>query len=62
MFKVIDNYLPIEDSLILKAVLEGNNFPWFFHPYKIALEDNLFNTHFHHTFYNDNKVNSDFFH
>ena len=62
MFKIIDNYLPTEDSLILKSVLEGSNFPWFFHPYKIALKDNLFNIHFHHTFYNDNKVNSDFFH
>ena len=61
-FKIIDNYLSKEDNLILISRLEEINFPWFFCN-KITGDDpkNLFNMQFHHTFYNDNKVNSHFF-
>jgi hypothetical protein len=65
MVKIIDNYLATEDSLRLKSMLEGSNFPWFFQPDKIHFKNNdndLFNNHFYHTFYNDYKVNSDFYH
>jgi len=61
-FKIIDNYLSKEDNLILISGLEEINFPWFFCN-KITGDDpkNLFNMQFHHTFYDDNKVNSHFF-
>jgi|TARA_R110000796_G_scaffold22170_2_gene64544 hypothetical protein len=61
-FKIIDNYLSKENHLILTSVLEETNFPWFFCNKVIGGEPkNLFNMQFHHTFYNDDKVNSHFF-
>ena len=30
MFKVVDNYLDIDQHIILKTIMESNDFPWFY--------------------------------
>jgi len=31
-YKVIDNFLPKENFLVIKEMLLGNNFPWYYYP------------------------------
>lgn len=61
-FKIIDNYLNEEDHLLLKTIMESNNFPWFFNDFKIKKGENkLFSYQFVHIFYVNDNINSDYF-
>ena len=62
MYKVIDDYLSTEDHLVLKEVLESNNFPWYFQKRSVNLKDkNKFDFHFGHNFYLNDNITSDYF-
>ena len=64
MYKVVDNYLDVEQHLILKTIMESNEFPWFFNPYKTFEDDSvrkLFEYQLVHIFYKENSINSHFF-
>ena len=63
MFKVEDNYLDTEQHLILKTIMESNEFPWFYIKGKSKSTDNpkLFDYQFTHIFYTNNNSNSNFF-
>ena len=61
MYKVIDNYLDIDQHLILKTIMESNEFPWFYNERKVATEEGLFKSQFIHIFYINNSINSNFF-
>ena len=63
MYKVIDNYLEADQHLILKTIMESNEFPWFYTK-GIVDETNdpkLFDYQFNHIFYINNNINSNFF-
>tara|TARA_Y100001972_G_scaffold81145_1_gene98552 strand:+ start:236 stop:715 length:480 start_codon:yes stop_codon:yes gene_type:complete len=62
MYKVIDNYLDIDQYLILKTIMESNTFPWYYQKGKVTTKDKLFDYQFVHIFYKDNIINSNFFH
>ena len=62
MFKIKDNYLSLEEHIVLKTNIESDYFPWYYNSYKIKPNKKLFDYQFVHTFYNEDKVNSDFFH
>ena len=61
MFKIIDKYLNEGDHLILKTIMESNEFPWFFIDKKVSTDEGLFKSQFNHIFYIDNNINSNFF-
>ena len=62
MFKVEDNYLSLEDHLVLKTIMESDTFPWYFNKGKlIPVNNKPFDYQFVHIFYIDNNVNSDYF-
>ena len=61
MFKIEDNYLTVEEHIVLKNIMQSNTFPWYFNDVKVKKNDKLFEYQFVHIFYNDNNVNSDFF-
>jgi len=63
MYKVIDNYLDVDQHLILKEIMESNNFPWFYTKGKTKPTDKpkLFDYQFNHIFYINNNINSNFF-
>ena len=61
MFKVIDNYLDVDQHLILKTIMESNEFPWFYINKKVSTEEGLFKSQFSHHFYDHNKINSEYF-
>ena len=61
MHKVIDDYLPSEQHTSLKNLMESDNFPWFFNKGKVFETDKLFDYQFVHIFYNENKINSNYF-
>jgi|TARA_R110002167_G_scaffold325835_1_gene531813 hypothetical protein len=61
MFKIEDNYLTVEEHIILKNIMESNTFPWYFNDVKVKKSDKLFEYQFVHIFYKNNTVNSDFF-
>ncbi len=61
MFKVEDNYLSLEEHLILKTIMESDNFPWFYNKNKVKIENKLFHYQFVHIFYTNNNINSNFF-
>ena len=61
MFKITDNYLSEEDNLILKTIMESNEFPWFFVNKKVSTDEGLFKSQFEHLFYINNNINSNFF-
>ena len=62
MYKVIDNYLDVEKHIVLKTIMESDNFPWYFNKGKLIPANNKpFDYQFVHIFYKDNEVNSDFF-
>ena len=57
---LIDNFLPSETFENIKAQMMGDNFPWFYRPYKTQAtnDDGIFDSQFTHTFYFDDKWNS----
>ena len=61
MFKIKDNYLSLEDHLVLKTIMESDDFPWYYLKGKVTRKEKLFDYQFVHIFYKDNIVNSDFF-
>jgi hypothetical protein len=61
MFEIKDNYLSVEDHLVLKTTMESNTFPWYYLKGKVTKKERLFDYQFVHIFYKDNVVNSDFF-
>ena len=61
MFKVIDNYLKLDEHLDLKSIMESDEFSWFYNPEKVIGDRGLFKSQFVHIFYKDNIVNSKFF-
>ena len=63
MFKITDNYLSEEDNLILKTIMESNEFPWFYTKGKSKSTEKpkLFDYQFNHIFYINNNINSNFF-
>ena len=61
MYKVIDNYLEVDEHLILKTIMESNEFPWFYYDSKVSTDKGLFKFQFNHIFYIDNNINSNFF-
>jgi hypothetical protein len=56
-YKVIDNFLEKDTFNKLKDILVGINFPWYLN---YVLEDHKYYQHTH-IFFNENKVNSDYF-
>ena len=48
-------------SLILKNIMESNEFPWFYIDRKVSTEAGLFKSQFTHIFYADNQINSNYF-
>ena len=62
MFKVQDNYLTIDEHLVLKTIMESNTFSWYYYKGKLKPSNKIFDYQLVHIFYNDNFVNSDFFH
>ena len=61
MYKVIDNYLNEGDHLILKTIMETNEFPWFYFDKKVSTDEGLFKSQFSHHFYRNNNINSEYF-
>ena len=61
MFKIEDNYLNESDHLILKTIMESNEFPWFYVKKTVSTEEGLFKSQFEHLFYTKNNINSNFF-
>ncbi len=63
MYKVIDNYLEADQHLILKTIMESNEFPWFYAKGIVDETDDpkLFDYQFNHIFYINNNINSNFF-
>tara|TARA_R100001591_G_scaffold57287_1_gene66817 strand:- start:218 stop:703 length:486 start_codon:yes stop_codon:yes gene_type:complete len=63
MYKVIDNYLDIDQHIILKTIMEAKDFPWYFTKGKVKATDNpkLFDYQFNHIFYVSNNINSNYF-
>jgi len=62
MYKIIDNYLSKSDHLILKTIMESNEFPWFYIEKKVTTDKSgLFKFQFNHIFYINNNINSSFF-
>ena len=63
MFEIKDNYLSVEDHLVLKTIMESNTFPWFYTKGKSKRVDKpeLFDHQFNHIFYIDDNINSNFF-
>jgi len=63
MYKVVDNYLDVEQHLILKTIMESNEFPWFYTKCKSKPTDKpkIFDYQFNHIFYINNNINSNFF-
>jgi len=60
--KVVDNYLPKEDFIVLKNIVMGKDFPWYFSENLTFHDDNNSTTsYFTHTLYNKNKPNSSLF-
>lgn len=59
--KVIDNFLNEENFLKIKNFLTSSDFPWYFNYQKTTESDSILNFQFTHTFYAEEKINSDFY-
>ena len=59
--QIVDNFLSDEAAKELREYIMGNYFPWFFSPYVASKNDKDNNSYFTHTFYDNYRVNSDFF-
>ena len=51
MFKIIDNFIDMGDLAVLKAVLESNDFPWYFQKVSVKGSSDKLDCHFGHNFY-----------
>ena len=60
MFKVIDNFIDMGDLAVLKAVLESDDFPWYFQKVSVKGSSDKLDCHFGHNFYLNDNVTSDF--
>ena len=60
MFKIIDNFIDMGDLAVLKAVLESNDFPWYFQKVSVKGSNDKLDCHFGHNFYLNDNVSSDF--
>ena len=61
-YKVYDKYLSNLSFKKIENILSSNNFPWYIQPYLTGLEkDNINNYYFAHTFYDNDKINSDYY-
>lgn len=58
-FKVIDNFIDVGELAVLKAVLESNDFPWYFQKTSVKGSSNKLDFHFGHNFYLNDNVSSD---
>jgi hypothetical protein len=56
---LIKNFLPKEDFLKLKSIFMHNTFPWFI---DTVLADDFRHYQHSHCFYNNQKINSDYYH
>ena len=56
--KVIDNFLPKDNFLDIKTILESNSFPWFFQN-TVSGKDNDY--YFIHHLYNHDTISSNYF-
>jgi len=56
-YRIIDNLLPEQDFLVLKELMEGRNFPWFYTSY-VADQLDFSDSYFNHTFYANGLPNS----
>jgi len=62
-YKIYDDYLNNLLFKKIKNVLNSNVFPWYIQSYITGLEkDNNYNYYFAHTFFDNEKINSDYFH
>jgi len=61
MPKIIDEFLSIEEHIVLKNLMGSINFPWYFNNGKVKLTEKLFDYQLSHVFYDDNKINSNHF-
>ena len=61
MVKVVDNFLLKDHHFNLKKLLESNLFPWYFIKNTADESTDLFDYHFCHNYYCDDKINSDYF-
>ena len=59
MFKIIDNFIDMGDLAVLKAVLESNDFPWYFQKVSVKGSSDKLDCHFGHNFYLNDNVSSD---
>lgn len=58
MYK-IDDFLPKSTFENIQRQMLGDNFPWYYRPYKTTTEDGgIFDSQFTHTFYFDGRWNS----
>jgi len=61
-FKTIDNYLPVDDHLNLKTIMESQTFPWFYQPGCVwPFKNKVFDYQFVHIFYKNYNYNSNYF-
>ena len=64
-YKVIDNYLPLEDFEVIQRQITGDDqvFPWYYNKFVDNRSKGETHDHFYfcHVVYNDNKPNSDYY-
>ena len=64
-YKVIDNYLPKDDFLKIKNIIDcdDSSFPWFYNKFLNNRDHGEMNNHFYfvHVLYNNNIVNSNYY-
>ncbi len=62
MYEIKDNFLELDQHIILKTIMESDSFPWFFNNHKVRKNENkLFSYQFVHIFYIDDNINSNYF-
>jgi len=61
MPKIVDNYLPAQDYLLLLRFMDSQRFSWFFFNGKIKPTNKLFDYQFVHIFYINDHINSEHF-
>tara|TARA_R100000278_G_C5399626_1_gene139091 strand:- start:51 stop:536 length:486 start_codon:yes stop_codon:yes gene_type:complete len=60
--QIKENFLSEKEYIDIYSLLTSDYFPWYFNGYKSSpVEKKLFNYQFTHSFYNNDKVNSDYF-
>ena len=61
-YKIIDNYLPEEDFIILKDEIYSLNFPWYHNSEITNVNETIDNLYYQiHILYDENKPNSNFY-